>query len=123
MAGILMYAQPVAGKQREFKIESKDAKKLIGTVYLPYDYLTVGGDKDGDGVCDPEAGGGAVVPEPTGTGCTSDVGAASSWTAIIVNMLKVTAGATLVLNSDYSASNVPVPDGLGPNSTRTLLVN
>ena len=82
----------------------------------------VGGDKDGDGVCDPETGG-PVVPAPTGTGCISDVGAASSWTAIIVNMLKVTAGATLVLNSNYSASTVPVPDGIGPNSTRTLLVN
>ena len=51
MAGILFYAHPER-KAREFKIESNDAKRLIGTVYLPGDKLKVGGDADGDGLCD-----------------------------------------------------------------------
>ncbi|HEV7254713.1 MAG TPA: TadE/TadG family type IV pilus assembly protein [Mesorhizobium sp.] len=131
MAGILLYAQSAGGKVREFKIESRNAQKLIGTVYLPKDRLTVGGDKDGDGVCDPEAGtteddddddddgasGGSALK------CESDVGAASSWTAIVTQKLNVTAGVDLVLNSDYASSPVPAPPGLGPNSSQIVLQN
>lgn len=121
MAGILIYAQPTSKPLRDFKLESKDAEKLIGTVYLPSDKLVIGGDKDGDGVCDPDiADDGTIVPSSSSV-CDSDVGAASSWTAIVAKELKVTAGSNLVLNSDYQDSLVPVPDGIGPNSGRVLL--
>ncbi|MDP3896165.1 MAG: pilus assembly protein TadG-related protein [Mesorhizobium sp.] len=122
MAGILIYAQGDGKKARDFKIESKNAQKFVGTVYLPSDSLIIGGDKDGDGVCDPDiADDGSLIP--AGAACISDVGAASSWTAIIADTVRVTAGSTLVLNSDYKGSDVPVPDGIGPNSGRTFLSN
>lgn len=122
MSGILLYAQGDGKKARDFRIESKNAQKFVGTVYLPSDSLIIGGDKDGDGVCDPDiADDGSLIP--AGAGCISDVGAASSWTAIIADTVRVTAGSTLVLNSDYEGSDVPVPDGIGPNSSRTFLAN
>ena len=110
MAGILMYAQPASGKVREFKIESEHAERLLGTVYLPGDKLTIGGDKDGDGVCD-------ILPATPLLPCVTDVGTESDWTAIVAYQLNITDGVTLVLNSDYEGSKVPVPAGLGPNST------
>lgn len=118
MAGILAYAQPVAGKSRDFKIESRNAQKLVGTVYLPNDRLIIGGDQDGDGVCDVGVG---EVPIVGQTLCESDIGAASSWTAIVADKLVVTSGATLVLNSDYEGSDVPVPQGLGHKSQAITL--
>jgi hypothetical protein len=119
MAGILMYAQP-AGKGRDFKIESEDAQTLIGTVYMPSDILVIGGDKDGDGVCDPDIeDDGTVTPGPDS--CISDVGTMSSWTAIVVNKLKVTAGSSLNVNSAYADSPVPVPAGIGAGSSRIVL--
>ncbi|HEV7255880.1 MAG TPA: pilus assembly protein TadG-related protein [Mesorhizobium sp.] len=117
MAGILAYARPAA-KSRDFKIQSQDAQKLVGTVYLPADSLVVGGDEDGDGVCDVGVGELPIVGQ---TLCESDLGAASSWTAIVADKLEVTSGATLVLNSDYENSDVPVPQGLGPNSAKVSL--
>jgi hypothetical protein len=80
----------------------------------------IGGDKDGDGVCDPDIeDDGTITPGPES--CVSDVGTTSSWTAIVVNTLKVTAGSSLIINSDYDGSTVPVPDGLGPNSSQIRL--
>lgn len=119
MAGILIYGQP-AGKQRKFSIISKDAQKFTGTVYLPTDTLTVGGDDDLDGSCDPILlpDGTLQPPDPT---CLSDLGTESDWTAIIARQLKVTGGSTLVMNSNYDGSEVPVPAGIGPTSGRVIL--
>ncbi|WP_457939402.1 TadE/TadG family type IV pilus assembly protein [Mesorhizobium sp. 10J20-29] len=118
MAGILMYAPPVAGKEREFKIESRHAEELIGTVYMPADKLTVGGDKNGNGICDD-----LELPGPigVGSGCITDVGTSSEWTAIVSNLLDITSGVNLVLNADYSGSSIPVPNGIGPNSVQITL--
>ena len=128
MAGILMYGQP-SGRQRKFSLVSKDAQSLTGTVYLPGDTLTVGGDDDLDGTCDPivdddddddddDDGGSGGAVDPT---CVSDVGKSSDWTAIIARQVKVTAGSTLVVNSNYEDSSVPVPEGVGPSSARIIL--
>lgn len=119
MAGILIYGQPSA-KQRKFSIISKDAQKLTGTVYLPADTLTVGGDDDLDGGCDQilQDDGTLGAPDPS---CLSDIGNASDWTAIIAKQVKVTAGSILVMNTNYEGSSVPVPDGVGPSSSRIIL--
>jgi hypothetical protein len=120
MSGLLMYAQSTGKKPRDFKIESRDAQRMIGTVYLPGDVLIVGGDKDGDGVCDDElADDGTVIP--AGPACISDVGTTSAWTAIVARKVKITAGSSLILNADYSGSDIPVPDGIGPNSNKIRL--
>lgn len=119
MAGILIYAERAAKQDRKFRIESADARQLIGTVYLPSDTLIVGGDEDADGACDVDPENPAEVPADT---CTSDVGSASTWTAIVANRVQVTRGANLVLNSDYASSPVPVPVGLGPTSGNIVLI-
>jgi hypothetical protein len=40
------------------------------------------------------------------------VGSDSAYTALVVNTLRVREGPNVVLNSDYDATNVPVPPGL-----------
>ena len=44
----------------------------------------------------------------------------SAYTAIVVGRMWLRKGPTLVLNSDYAATDVPVPAGLG--GTKTSLV-
>ena len=56
MAGILIYADRENKKSRDFKIESRNARRMVGTIYLPNDKLTIGGDKDGNGQCDSDIG-------------------------------------------------------------------
>ncbi|MBZ9799554.1 pilus assembly protein TadG-related protein [Mesorhizobium sp. ES1-4] len=119
MSGILIYARQVGNKHRDFNIQSRDAGRLIGTVYLPGDNLTVGGDKDGDGLCDSDNN--QTLTTPVSEQCISDVGTMSAWTAIIAYKMHVTAGATLIINSNYASSRVPVPDGIGPKSGRIVL--
>jgi Flp pilus assembly protein TadG len=119
MAGILIYGQP-SGKQRKFSLVSKDAQSLTGTVYLPTDTLTVGGDDDLDGGCDPIIAADGTLQLAAAV-CLSDVGTSSDWTAIVVKQLKVTAGSTLVMNANYEGSSVPVPAGLGPSSGHVVL--
>ena len=118
MAGIVLYSPASTNKPREFKIESKKAAQLLGTVYLPSDGLTVGGDKDGDGLCDLDLEDPLAIIGPD---CESEVGTASAWTVIIADTLSVTAGATLELNADYGSTEVPVPDGVGPSSASVYL--
>ena len=86
---------------------------FAGTVYLPEDRLTIGGDKDADGLCDIDYD---DPTAPLAPGCEADVGAASAWTAIVTKFLEVTSGANLVVNSNYDGSKIPVPVGMGPSS-------
>ncbi|KQS89129.1 hypothetical protein [Rhizobium sp. Leaf386] len=103
------YGQP-SDKSQEFKFESHNAQKMVGTVYLPNDTLTVGGDKDGDGMCDPD-----VEDETSNLAedCKANVGTSSAWAAIVADRVEITAGASLILNTGYVSSSVPVPIGLG----------
>ncbi|MCB8839674.1 TadE/TadG family type IV pilus assembly protein [Aurantimonas sp. VKM B-3413] len=119
MAGILLYADRDSNKTRKFKIESSNARKMVGTIYLPNDKLTIGGDKDGDGTCDPDPLTG--VTEGL-LGCKAEVGDYSEWTAIVADQVEVTSGAKLVLNTDYDGSTVPVPAGIGPVGRNIALV-
>jgi hypothetical protein len=94
MAGILFYENPDAKEDREFVIESENARRLLGTVYLPNGKLKIT--------------------------AKADVAAESAYTVIVAKKLEVK-GANLVVNSDYGGSDVPVPDGLGPNSRMVRL--
>lgn len=130
MAGILFYAQPAAGRKHEFKIESNDAKQLVGTVYLPADRLKIGADENNDGICDVELDFGSSEAKPVeaevagavSSVCDTSVGVLSAWTAIVVDKLKITNGAQVTINSDYASSTVPVPAGLGPVQGESRLI-
>jgi hypothetical protein len=94
MAGILIYENPLAAKDRDFTIKSENAQRLLGTLYLPNGRLKI--DAKGN-----------VADE-------------SAYTVIVAKQLEVK-GANLVVNSDYGGTDVPVPDGVGPNSSMVML--
>jgi len=86
MAGILVFQDREADPGRQFTISSNNAETLVGTIYLPNGRLFID--------------------------ATAPVAGASAYTAIIAERLELSSSVSLVLNSDYGATNVPVPDGL-----------
>ncbi len=86
MAGLLIYDEPKGAAIRLHTISASNAHTLTGTVYMPKGNLMI---------------------DPTAT-----VGERSAYTAIVVNRLIVQNGPTLVLNTNYNATPVPVPDGI-----------
>lgn len=95
LAGILIFEDRNSAPGREFEISSKDAQTLIGTIYLPKGYLKVKG--------------------------KSKFADASDWTAIIAQDVRILDGPALELNSDYTASDIPVPAGISAASGRAYL--
>ncbi|MFZ1815237.1 MAG: TadE/TadG family type IV pilus assembly protein [Rhizobiaceae bacterium] len=86
LAGILIFEDRNSTTGREFLISSKDAKTIVGTVYLPKGTLAIRN--------------------------AGDIGTASDWTAIIARKIVVDKDSVLRLNSDYAGSTVPVPEGI-----------
>ncbi len=86
MAGILFFEDRAASLGRIHRINSANANELTGTIYMPRGKLRI----------DPN----------------SSVAADSAFTAIIAYQVEIDEGPTLVLNSNYSDTNVPVPDGI-----------
>ena len=94
LAGLLFFESPAAQKGRDFNIKSENARRLLGTIYLPNGKLKI--DTKGD-----------VAEE-------------SAYTVIVAEQLEVK-GANLVINSDYGGTDVPVPEGIGPHSSMVML--
>jgi Flp pilus assembly protein TadG len=88
MAGLLFFEDPSTDYNplRYHNIRASNAFNLTGTIYLPKANLLI----------DPKA----------------NVAEKSAYTAIIARRLIVDQGPNLVLNSNYSATNVPVPNGI-----------
>lgn len=80
---------------RSYQISSNNAPTLLGTIYLPAGRLTID----------------AARP----------VADRSAYTVIVARQLQLSSGPTLYLNSDYESSDVPVPQGVGPNSGSVAL--
>ena len=96
MAGLLIFEDRALVSSLKHRISSDDARKLIGTIYLPV----------GDLIID--------AKEP--------VADQSAYTAIITHGLELNSGPNLVLNSDYDATDVPVPAGIA-GSSQVILSN
>jgi Flp pilus assembly protein TadG len=90
MAGILFFEDPSASKGKQFRISSNDARNLLGTIYLP----------KGDLIIDSQR---AIAGD-------------SAYTVIVARRITMTNGPKLILNTNYSATDVPVPEGVGPNA-------
>ena len=88
LAGLLFFADPALPKNQLHEILSNNAQTLLGTIYLPNGRLFVGS--------------------------TAPVAANSAYTIVVADTLELSAGPTLVLNSNYTATDVPVPQGVGP---------
>lgn len=95
LAGLLFFEDPKSAPLRVHKISASNAHTLTGTIYLPK---------------------GSLLVDPN-----SKVGENSAYTAIIVRRLQVQNGPSLVLNSNYSATTVPVPEGI-VTSNQVVLV-
>lgn len=86
LTGLLFFesrSQPTYGKH---SVLSNSAAKVIGTIYLSRGKLFVGG--------------------------SSRMGHESAYTAIVARVLELTEGPSIVLNSNYDQTSVPVPKGI-----------
>ena len=96
MAGLLFFDDRNTPGLRLHKINAKHANRLEGTIYLPKGILLI---------------------DPEGT-----VAEKSAYTAIIAMSLVLENGPELVLNADYDATDVPVPEGI-KGETAVVLAN
>jgi len=86
LAGLLMFEDINRKTAATHSIQSDDARILLGTIYLPASNLVVD--------------------------ANSPVADQSAYTAIVVLKLKLFNGPHLVLNTNYNATDIPVPDGI-----------
>ncbi len=94
MAGILVAEDRNNPLKQQFEIYSNDARTLLGTIYLPRGTLFVAAQRP--------------------------VGDQSAYTIIVARRFTLSEGPTMVLNTNYGATNIPVPNGVGPSGTTML---
>ena len=95
-AGFVIATTP--SNTNTFSISSDSARLLLGTIYIPNALLSV-------------------------SGSTINVADQSAWTVVVAKGIKLTGSPDLVINSNYSATSVPVPAGVGPSAQGARLVN
>lgn len=95
LAGILFMEDPSSPEGREFTIASTNARVLLGTFYLPKGTLVVDTDET--------------------------IASDSAYTVIVANKIQLKGQPSLVLNSDYASTDIPVPSGVGPIGGSTYL--
>jgi Putative Flp pilus-assembly TadE/G-like len=87
---------PLGVKLRQYRIISDDARMLLGTIYLPGGRLVIDSKKP--------------------------VADRSAYTVIVANRVELYEGPNLYLNTDYAATDIPLPKGVGPQSGQVSLV-
>ncbi len=105
MAGMLFFQDPVGtalpsdsppSDDNTFKIDSNNAETLLGTIYLPRGKLIIDSQ--------------------------NPVAAQSAFTVVVTQRMQFIGDSSLVLNSDYSATDVPAPAGVkGSNNAKVYL--
>lgn len=94
MAGLLFFEDRALPVKLKHRFTSDDARKLIGTTHLPVGSLVIDAKQ-------PVADQRPIRPS-------------------VAQGLELNMGPNLVLNSDYSATDVPVPDGIAGSSQVVL---
>lgn len=79
--------------QGNVTISTRNAKKILGTIYLPAAELSVSG--VGNRIADQ-----------------------SPWTIVVARRFSATGSPTLFINSAYASTDTPVPSGVGPGAVR-----
>jgi hypothetical protein len=101
MAGILFRSDRGCSSaecaSRIFEINSSKVRSLLGTIYLPEDDLYID--------------------------TTMPVSEEAAFTILVVDQLSMKGSPTLVLNTDYAVTQVPVPDGFVSNADGIRLSN
>jgi hypothetical protein len=95
MAGILIFDDR-SEKSDKHRIYSNNARRLLGTIYMPTGALYIDAKKP--------------------------IADRSAYTVVIARTVEIFDGPDLVLNSDYNATSVPVPKGVGPIGSTVRLV-
>jgi hypothetical protein len=85
------------GAKRQHQILSDNARNLLGTIYMPQ---------------------GEIIID-----ATKPIADKSAYTVLVVKQLHLYSGPNLILNTDYSATEVPVPMGVGPFGAKIFLSN
>ena len=80
---------------RQYRITSNNAPTLLGTIYLPAGRLIIDASKP--------------------------VADRSAYTVIVARQLDLNSGPNLYLNTDYAATDIPVPNGVGPKTGNVSL--
>jgi hypothetical protein len=75
------------------KISTRNARKILGTIYLPNAELEVSG--TGNRIADQ-----------------------SPWTIVVAKAIRARGAPNLVINADYATGDTPVPTGVGPGAVR-----
>ena len=88
LAGVLFFEDRNSPPMRRFSISSDNARKLLGTIYLPKASFYVDANKP--------------------------VADLSAYTVVVARQIELSAGPNLVLNANYGNTDVPVPKGVGP---------
>jgi hypothetical protein len=96
MSGILLYEDRGAAAKQQHRISSDDAPLLLGTIYIPNGRLIVDANKP--------------------------IAFKSAYTIIVAGTLELYSGPNLVMNTNYNASDVPVPLGVGVVGGGSVLV-
>jgi len=102
-SGVLMFEDRSVALHQTHKFESRNAPNMLGTIYLSRGDLQIGVKGGG--------GSGGVA-----------VGATSAWTIVVARTVSVADNQTLQLNTNYGATTVPPPGGVGPNTASVQLV-
>jgi len=97
MAGLLFWESASAPENRTHSILSENARELLGTIYLPRGRLAIN--------------------------TKTPIADASAYTAIVVKNLAMDGSPQLVLNTDYNATDIPTPEGVGPTGGAVYLRN
>lgn len=97
MSGILFFEDRANPVNNKHLIASDYARVLLGTIYLSRGQLAIEAEK-------------AVADK-------------SAYTIVVANRFTLAAGPTMVLNTDYFNTDVPVPDGVGPSTNKAMLAN
>jgi hypothetical protein len=87
-AGMVMAT--VGGNQPDIILPGRNVERLLGVVYVRNGFLQV-----------------------NGTGVAAED---SAWTVIVAKRITSTGTARIQINADYESSDVPVPNGVGPNA-------
>ena len=95
MWGLLFFEDRNASLLRTHNISSKNANKLLGTFYLSRGLLKIDSN--------------------------APVADQSAYTVIVARQLQLSASPNLVMNAMYTSTDVPVPEGVGPNGSAIAL--
>lgn len=93
-AGIVMGA--TRDNPQDFVISSDNVESLLGVLYVPAAQLIVEGN--------------------------ADVARESAWTVIVAKSVQLQGSPSLFINANYNATNVPVPNGVGPRTGGARLI-